>query len=188
MQIPENQRVLIFLSVVAAVYVLAAGIVVRSLLNRFAHRPAQLRPIRRWSQRIILGIALVGLSCIAYGYFIEPYWPEVTHVQIKTVKLGPGSQPVRIAHISDLHCDPKPRLEERLPDIIAAQKPDLIVITGDTLNSPDGLPILRSCLTRLPRRLPFRRSRWIWCARRCPINQAGSARARSPRSLRGRLV
>ncbi len=39
-------------------------------------------------------------------------------------------------HISDLHYDPRPRLEERLPDIIAAERPDLIVFKGDSVNSP----------------------------------------------------
>ena len=86
---------------------------------------------------------------MAYGYFVEPYWPAVTHVQITSGNLPPGSSPVRIAHISDLHSDPRPRLEERLPDIISAEKPDLIVFTGDAVNSPDALPVMQRCMTRL---------------------------------------
>jgi predicted MPP superfamily phosphohydrolase len=87
--------------------------------------------------------------CIAYGYFVEPYWPAVTHVQITSGNLPPGSSPIRIAHISDLHSDARPRLEERLPDIISAEKPDLIVFTGDAVNSPDALPVMQRCMTRL---------------------------------------
>jgi hypothetical protein len=145
----DNQRVLLFLTPVVIVYVLAVGIAVRALLNRLAHKPARFGPIRRWAHRIILSLALIGLICMSYGYFVEPYWPSVTHLQMNSAKLTPGSPAIRIAHISDLHCDPKPRLEERLPDIISAEKPDLIVFTGDSLNTPDALPVFRTCLTRL---------------------------------------
>ena len=145
----DNQRVLLFLAPIVIVYVLAASIAVRALLARFTRKPTNVGPIRRWSDRIILSLALLGLICMAYGYFVEPYWPSVTHLKLNSARIAPGSPPIRIAHISDLHCDPKPRLEERLPDIIAAEKPDLIVFTGDALNSPDALPVLRTCLTKL---------------------------------------
>jgi predicted MPP superfamily phosphohydrolase len=59
------------------------------------------------------------------------------------------NEKVRIVHISDFHCDPKPRLEEQLPSIIAAAKPDVILFTGDAINSREGLPVFRKCLTRL---------------------------------------
>ena len=91
----------------------------------------------------------LGCLCVLYGWLVEPYWLSVTHVRIETPKFKAGSRPVRIVHISDLHCDPKVRLEERLPVAIAAEKPDLIVFTGDAINSPEGLPNLKRCLTRL---------------------------------------
>jgi len=42
---------------------------------------------------------------------------------------------------SDLHSDPKARLEPRLPTALAAEDPDVIVFTGDSINSPEGLPV-----------------------------------------------
>ena len=96
-----------------------------------------------------IAVALVGALCIAYGYFVEPYWPEVTRVRLTSPKIPPGSRPVRIALISDLHCDPKPRLEERLPDLIAAEHPDVVLFAGDSINSSEGLPILKRCLGRI---------------------------------------
>lgn len=65
-------------------------------------------------------------------------------------------------HISDLHCDPRPRLEERLPDIVAAERPDLIVFTGDSINSPEGLPVLRKLLPRLAQIAPTFAVRGNW--------------------------
>jgi hypothetical protein len=145
----EDQRVLLFLCAVAVIYILSAGIVLRTLLHKRNRTPRSLSPLRRWAERIILLLALSGVLCIAYGYFVEPYWPAVTHVQITNGNLPPGSSPIRIAHISDLHSDPRPRLEERLPSIISAEKPDLIVFTGDAVNSPDALPVMQRCMTRL---------------------------------------
>jgi hypothetical protein len=98
----DNHRVLLFLTPIVVVYVLAVAIGVRALLNRLAHRATSFGPIRRWSHRIVLFLALVGLICMAYGYFVEPYWPSITRVQVKTAKLAAGSRPIRITHLSRL--------------------------------------------------------------------------------------
>jgi predicted MPP superfamily phosphohydrolase len=105
--------------------------------------------VESWTYWIVLGVATVGIVCMAYGYFVEPYWPEITHVQLETTKLSKGSRSIRIVHISDLHSDPTPRLEESLPDLIVAEKPDLIVFTGDAINSSAALPLFKKCLKRL---------------------------------------
>ena len=164
MTISEDQRVLLFLAAVTIIYILSAGIAVRTALSRIRRRPRSLSPLRRWSERSILLFALSGLLFMAYGYFLEPYWPAVTRVTITSANLAPGSNPIRIAHISDLHSDPRPRLEERLPDIIAAEKPDLIVFTGDAINSPDALPVMQKCLTRLATIAPTFAVRGNWDA------------------------
>jgi hypothetical protein len=165
MQTAEFYRVLLFVSLVGAVYVLAAAIGLRWLLYKLGRWPLSLSPGQIRSQRIVLGLALIGLLCIAYGYFIEPYWPSITHVQIKTSKLAPGSRPVRIVHISDLHSDPQPRLEGRLPSLIAEQKPDIIVFAGDTINSPAALPIFKQCLAELAAIAPTFAVKGNWDAR-----------------------
>jgi len=98
---------------------------------------------------IILTLACVGIICIMYGYFVEPYLLSVTHISLKSSKIHSTNRPIRIVQISDLHCDSKPRLEKQLPQTIAKQKPDIIVFTGDALNTPAGLPILQDCLKQL---------------------------------------
>jgi len=140
--------VLAFVLVIATVYVLALSAMIRMLLRAAGIvLPASRRVLR--VERLFLLLAVVGLICFAYGYYLEPYWPQVIHVRIETPKLNGANRPVRVVQISDLHCDPKPRLENRLPEIIAAQKPDLIVFTGDSINSEDGLPVLHTLLPRL---------------------------------------
>jgi hypothetical protein len=149
----EDFVLLLFLASVAAVYLLAALVVARLILRRFGRLSAP--SVRQsWIHRIVLALAAAGIACMAYGYFIEPYWLSVTRVRITSAKLPPGSRPIRLVHISDLHSDPEARLEEELPGAIAAERPDLIVFTGDSLNSPAGLPVLRNCLTRLAQVAP----------------------------------
>jgi uncharacterized protein len=149
MQAAEKYRVLFFLSFIVIVYILAAATLIRLTLHRFGLLNLSFHPVQIWLRRIVIGLALGGILCIAYGYFIEPYWPSITHLQITSSKLLKNSQPIRIIHISDLHSDPKPRLEERLPALIANEKPDIIVFTGDSINSPEGLPIFKQCLSKL---------------------------------------
>ncbi|HZS06089.1 MAG TPA: metallophosphoesterase [Blastocatellia bacterium] len=161
MQTAELIRVLLFLLAIAIVYTVAAWVVVRLLIRRFLRREPISR--REWlTSALAFGVAVAGALCFAYGYFVEPYWPEVSRVGLVSPKLAGASRPIRLVHISDLHCDPKVRLEEKLPDLIAAERPDLIVFTGDSINSPAGLPVLKRCLTRLAGLAPTFAVRGNW--------------------------
>jgi len=154
--------ILLFAASVAAVYVVAGAMTVRYVVRRFVHKT----PIRSrawlWSYRAVLAVAVFGLGCMAYGRFVEPTWLEVTHVRLETPKLPAGSRPIRIVQVSDLHCDPAPRLEGRLPDVIAAERPDIIVFTGDAVNVAAGLPHFRTCMARLAAIAPTFAGRGNW--------------------------
>ncbi len=65
-------------------------------------------------------------------------------------------------HLSDLHSDAVPRLEERLPALVATERPDRILFTGDSINSPEGLPVFRRCLTALAKIAPTYVVRGNW--------------------------
>jgi hypothetical protein len=145
----EFFRVLLFVTLVGSVYVLTLREAVKLILHKTGRRILSISRREVWYRRIVLSLAALGVICFLYGYLIEPYWPSVTRVKITSDKLPSGSRPIRIAHISDLHCDPKPRLEEKLPDIIAAEKPDIIVFTGDSANSAGGIPVFKQCMSRL---------------------------------------
>ncbi|HZI18185.1 MAG TPA: metallophosphoesterase [Pyrinomonadaceae bacterium] len=157
----SSVAVMLFLCAVAAVYAFAALALGRMLLRRFGRMPAPSRGARR-AEFLSLALAGVGLLCFAYGLLVEPYWPEVTRVRLVSEKLAGAERAVRVVHLTDLHCDPEPRLEERLPDLIAAERPDLIVYTGDSLNSPGGLPVLRRLLPRLAAVAPTFAVRGNW--------------------------
>jgi predicted MPP superfamily phosphohydrolase len=143
----EALRVQIFVLCVGAVYLAA----VVALVGRFLARPRI--ALRLWS-RTALGLAALGVACMLYGRFVEPRWIDVTRTRVETTRLPVGHRGVRIVHLSDLHCDPSPLVEERLPAVVAELKPDLIVFTGDAANSPEGVPVFRRCLTEIAKIAP----------------------------------
>lgn len=124
--------VAIFLVIVAAVYIREAFLLLgfpltAAVINHF--------------------LAAAGLLCIVYGYFVEPRWIEVKVVEIPTVKLTHTT--LRIVQISDLHCETKIGNENEMVEIINSLEPDVIVFTGDSLNTPKALPVFRDTMRRL---------------------------------------
>lgn len=158
------QQLLSVLIFIVCVFTVAAAftiLILRMLLARvFKKSPLQLTRMDKGV--FVLGV--IGILCVLYGFFIEPYWLSIETIKISSDKIRQTDRPIRIVQISDLHCDPTPRLEEKLPNAIAAQKPDVIAFTGDSLNSPGGLPICRQCLTRLAKIAPTFAVRGNWDA------------------------
>ena len=138
--------VIIFATAVGAVYATGAAIGLRILARR------SLASVSR-VDRIVLILAAVGVLCIGYGYFIEPNSLATTHVALSSSKVL-GKRPIRIVHFSDLHSESRPRLEPRLIDAVAAEHPDLILFTGDSINSPDGVSVLRNCIAAMAKIAP----------------------------------
>ena len=143
-----------FLGAVASVLAAGAVILVLDLIRLLGGRRGPRRRLWVWARRIVLPLAGLAVACMAYGYFIEPYWLEVTEVRIRSPKLAAATRPIRIVLLSDLHCDPKVRLEERIPRVVADLAPDLIVFTGDAVNSMQGLGNFRRCMRRLAKVAP----------------------------------
>lgn len=132
----------LFLLAVAGIF----GLELLLLISRLG----RLRPPRMLTRRRILflhTLTLLGLLCILWGYFIEPYRLQITMITLPTSKLNNTS--IRLVQISDLHCDKKVRLEPRLPEAINHLKPDLVVFTGDALNDIAALPLLQQTLSSI---------------------------------------
>lgn len=155
---------LLFIAIVAVVYVSAAVALIEMVVKAMRRQDAGRQGWSVRLRRFVLVLAAAGVVCMAYGYFVEPYWPDVTRTTVSTARLPAGSRPIRIVHISDLHCDPVPRLEQRLPDLVKREHPDLILFTGDAINSPAGLPVFKRCLTELSAIAPTYAVRGNWDA------------------------
>lgn len=101
----------------------------------------------------IIFSSLIGLGCLYWGFYIEPYQLEVTNTTIHSSKLARGKH-FRIVHISDTHCDEIVGPETRLPTLIPQLKPDIIVFTGDAINTHKALRRFRSVLFELSKVAP----------------------------------
>src|SRR5437879_1654015 len=101
----ELIRVLTFVFSIAVTYASAGVMSVRQFFKSHASSPFTSREITL--RRAVYALAGFGLVCFAYGYFVEPYWIQITHVHVESPKLPKGTRSIRIVHISDLHSDPQ---------------------------------------------------------------------------------
>src|ERR1700723_3403134 len=86
-------------------------------------------------KRIIWAFVLAAFILLAaYSPRIEPFPIEVVHPSVQ----GNVSKPLRIAQLSDLHTHGVGVRERRMLDILDDEKPDVIVITGDSLAGYGG--------------------------------------------------
>lgn len=110
-----------------------------------------------WSRLALNGLALfqVGVwGLLAYGTLVEPFRLQVSRVAMPNVKLANPGTPLRIVQLADLHVERLTRRERALPTLVAGLAPDLIVLTGDYLNTsynddPRALADLRWLLAQL---------------------------------------
>ena len=80
------------------------------------------RPWTRW------GLVGVVVTLGLHACVVEPRWAEVTHPSLH----APGTAPLRVMHLTDLHGTSAGSLEEQVLRAVESEKPDLIVLTGDT--------------------------------------------------------
>lgn len=95
----------------------------------------------------------MGALGASYAALIEPNWLEVTHHAV-----GAGGGPaLTIVHLTDLHVAQLGRRERRVLEVIDEARPDLVVITGDTVTDShrvEDLGVVREFLTALVARRP----------------------------------
>lgn len=91
---------------------------------------------------------------MAYGTLAEPFRLRVRRVQLSSPKLANPGAPVRIVQLSDLHVERTTPRERALPQLVQDLQPDLVVLTGDYLNTsysrdPQALSDLRALLAQI---------------------------------------
>ena len=117
----EKLRFLAFGGIIFLVYLTELVLLCVLIYGKVTQRPiAQIFWNRTvWPVHIL---AVMGVLCFLYGYFVEPYWLQVSKFKIETHKISGTS--FRIVQISDLHCDIKLRNEEKIVKIINSLEPD----------------------------------------------------------------
>ncbi len=91
---------------------------------------------------VVLGATTAAtLGALTWGVFVERTRFTVRHEVLPI--LEPGSRPLTILHLSDLHMAPWQRKKQDFVRSLARYEPDLIVDTGDNLGHVDGLAGIR---------------------------------------------
>lgn len=82
-----------------------------------------------------IDLALLALGGAGYGYLLEPNRLVVEQVKLSLRRLAPAFHGLRLAQVSDIHMGGWMNAErfQRVADMLAAQKPDLLLLTGDYL-------------------------------------------------------
>ncbi len=93
-------------------------------------------PSRRWIVRGLVALtAIVGL----YSFAVEPDWVEVTRSTLTPLEIGgpsrTGAGAIRVLHLSDLHGNTPGTREAAILATIERERPDLVVLTGDTCDT-----------------------------------------------------
>ncbi len=99
---------------------------------------------RQWLSTALTAGAGLG---VANAFGIQPNRVTVTHHRIGE----PGARALRMVQLTDLHLRDVGRHEQRIADAVAVLQPELLLITGDSIDRRDRMPQLIEFLAMLPR-------------------------------------
>ncbi|WP_297749599.1 metallophosphoesterase [uncultured Tessaracoccus sp.] len=92
--------------------------------------------------------ALVGAGATAFGWALaEAHLFTLRRASLPV--LPPGSENIKVLHISDLHLLPRQRDKLRFVRGLASLNPDLVIDTGDNISSASAIGPLREALDGL---------------------------------------
>ena len=86
---------------------------------------------RRWAHWLGRSLARVH-----YARNVEPTWLEVNRLEVPIADLPAAFEGFRVVQLSDLHCSDKvgPEFIDEAIDLALAERPDLVVVTGDFIH------------------------------------------------------
>ena len=93
------------------------------------------------------GLTAVGAGGLAYASLLERNAFTVRRFSVPV--LPPGSAPLRVLHLSDIHLVPRQSRKISWLRSLAALEPDLVVNTGDNLADLQGVPAVLRALEPL---------------------------------------
>jgi uncharacterized protein len=99
--------------------------------------------VNSWT-RAGLGLVATGAATVGYASGIERRRWTLRRATLPV--LPPGTRPLKVLHLSDLHMTPGQRSKQRWVAGLAALEPDLVVDTGDNLGHRIGLLGVKAAL------------------------------------------
>ncbi len=92
----------------------------------------------RWPS-VVGGVVGLGAAGLVWSTAVERQLFTLRRVDVPV--LAPGSWPIRVLHLSDLHLRPGQDRKVRWVSALADLRPDLVMNTGDTLSHRDAVPV-----------------------------------------------
>jgi len=83
-------------------------------------------------------VGVAGVAAFAYGSLYERNAFTLRRFEVPV--LAPGSEPLRVLHLSDVHILARQKRKRAWLRGLASLQPDLVVNTGDTLSEARGIP------------------------------------------------
>jgi predicted MPP superfamily phosphohydrolase len=81
-----------------------------------------------------LALQVAGSVLAFYALWIEPHRIGITRETLRSARLRPG-RPLRVLHVGDLHIERVTGRERRLVELASELAPDLVLCSGDLLNT-----------------------------------------------------
>lgn len=99
------------------------------------------------ASRVVTALGAAGATAAVYGTLIERNAYVLRRFEVPV--LAPGSAPLRVLHVSDLHITARQRRKQEWIRGLARLRPDLVVNTGDTLSAANAIPAVMHALEPL---------------------------------------
>ena len=93
---------------------------------------------------IVTGTAVAGGLALAWAAGFEVRSFRLRRVDVPL--LAPGSRPLRLLHVSDLHLTPDQHRKRNWVRALAGLEPDLVISTGDNLAHREAVPAVLEAL------------------------------------------
>jgi predicted MPP superfamily phosphohydrolase len=98
-------------------------------------------------RRALTAFGAAGAGALFYGTVIERNAFTLRHFDVPV--LAPGSRPIRVLHVSDLHITPGQRRKHAWIRRLAELRPDFVINTGDNLSALNAVPAVLHSLEPL---------------------------------------
>lgn len=87
-----------------------------------------------WVLLLVVLVQAMATAVLFYATHIEPTRLGLTRLRLTSDRLAPGTPPIRIMHITDIHVERLTQREKQILQMVEKEQPDLIVLTGDYVN------------------------------------------------------
>lgn len=100
-------------------------------------------------RRFLIGMGIAGLTAAANGFLFEPRRIAVTRHSIRSPGAAPNDPTLRVVQLTDLHLQQLSGHVRRIASTVNRLEPDMVLLTGDSIDRKERVPVLDRFLSLL---------------------------------------